>query len=241
MEKFSKFDELHIYAGSIIRFGSTVGHVRNVENGIAIVDAYYEDKDLTKLIIRDFEVTEKTRNLENANELLAKFMDDLFDMGYSINIADEIIKLPSLHPGTWVSATKNSSIPSHGVILQMDKRDLVIGYPDKRSGLKQVKYKIDYGTDIRLITLKEKKKSLATLESFGYVWDEAAMWVSAPRPRMRAGGTYWYITDRFTLRAAQDNQTPQHNQRYECGNYFLTPEDARELLNVILEKIAATR
>ena len=123
----------------------------------------------------------------------------------------------------------------------MDRCDLVIGYPDKRSGLKQVKYKIDYGTDIRLLTLKEKKKSLATLESFGYVWDEAAMWVSAPRPRMRAGGTYWYITDRFTLRAAQDNQTPQHNQRYECGNYFLTPEDARELLNVILEKIAATR
>ncbi len=241
MGKLSKFDELHIYVGSIIRFGSTVGHVRDIEDGVAFVDAYYEDKDLTKLTIRDFEVNERTKGLENANELLGKFMDDLFDMGYSIDIVDEIIKLPSLRPGAWVRATKSSSLPSHGVILQMDKRDLVIGYPDKRSGLKQVKYRIDYGTDIRLLTLKEKKKSLATLESFGYVWDEAAMWISAPRPRMRAGGTYWYITDRFTLRAAQDNQTPQHNQRYECGNYFLTPEDARELLNVILGKIAATR
>lgn len=241
MEKLSKFDELRIYVGSIIRFGSTVGHVRDIEDGVAFVDAYYEDKDLTKLTIRDFEVHEGTKGLENANELLGKFMDDLFDMGYSISIVDEIIKLPSLRPGAWVRATKNSSLPSHGVILQMDKRDLVIGYPDKRSGLKQVKYSIDYGTDIRLLTLKEKKKLLATLESFGYVWDEAAMWVSAPRPRMRAGGTYWYITDRFTLRAAQDNQTPQHNQRYECGNYFLTPEDARELLNVILGKIASTR
>lgn len=241
MEKLSKFDELHIYVGSIIRFGSTVGHVRDIEDNVAFVDAYYEDKDLTKLTIRDFEVHEGTKGLENANELLGKFMDDLFDMGYSIDIVDEIIKLPSLRPGAWVRATKNSSLPSHGVILQMDKRDLVIGYPDKRSGLRQVKYRIDYGTDIRLLTLKEKKKSLATLESFGYVWDEAAMWVSAPRPRMRAGGTYWYITDRFTLRAAQDNQTPQHNQRYECGNYFLTPEDARELLNVILGKIVATR
>ena len=241
MEKLSKFDELYISAGDIIRFGSTVGHVRRIKNGIAFVDAYYEDKDLTKLTIRDFEVSEKTRNLENANELRSKFMDDLFDMGYSINFDDEIFRLPSLRPGTWVRATKNFSGPSHGVILQMDRRDLVIGYPDKGSGLKRVKYKIDYGTDIRLLTLKEKKKSLAHLESFGYVWDEAAMWVSAPRPRMRAGGTYWYITDRFTIRAAQDNQTPQHNQRYGCGNYFLTPEEARELLSVIQEKVAPIR
>lgn len=241
MRKLSKFDELYIRSGDIIRFGSTVGHVRKIENGIALVDAYYEDKALTKLTIRDFEVTEKARNLKSVFELRSKFMDDLFDMGYSINFHDEIFKLPSLRPGTWVRASRDDSHPSHGVILQMDKRDLVIGYPNRGSGLKRVKYKIDYGTNIRLLTLKEKKKSLATLESFGYVWDEAAMWVSAPRPRMCVGGTYWYITDRFTLRAAQDNQTPQHNQRYECGNYFLTPEEARELLNVILEKVASTR
>ncbi len=237
-----KFYELNIYEGSIIRFGSKVGHIRNIDNGVAFIDSYYEDKDPTKLIIGDLEVSEGTKGLQRVTQLRETFMDDLFDLGYSINIFNDLFKLPSLRPGAWVKAPNNQNHSSCGVILKMNKRNLVIGFLDSRCGLKEEKYKIDEGIGIRLLTLKEKQKSLNTLETFGYTWDEAAMWVSSlKRPRMRIGQTYWYITDRFTLSAEKDKYTPLHNQRHECGNYFLTPDDAEEVLNVIREKIDAKR
>lgn len=58
--------------------------------------------------------------------------------------------------------------------------------------------------------------------------------VEAERGRAAKGERYWYISDVGMLRFTTDERSDSDDYRYECGNYYLTEEDASRSKKQIL-------
>lgn len=56
------------------------------------------------------------------------------------------------------------------------------------------------------------------------------------RKRVNIGGSYWFISDTFTLKTAADKRTVVDNWRYDIGNYFSEYEIAINFLQELIEK-----
>lgn len=56
------------------------------------------------------------------------------------------------------------------------------------------------------------------------------------RKRVKTSGSYWFISDTFTLKTATDKRAVVDNWRYEIGNYFSEYKIALDFLKELIEK-----
>lgn len=141
-------------------------------------------------------------------------------------------------PG-WISVTKDSTVLI-GVLAEYapDKAVILSASNDKTLAY----YTFDpLEVEISKLNVSNRKKAYKEFERAGYVWNSNEMSVSPIIQRGRQGKMYWSITDKFTIRCEADNKTGKHNQRFNVGNYFNSPEEAAEALKVLVSFIQEHR
>ena len=217
--------------GKIIHFGHAFGHVDNYYDGIYHLDCYSIDEECSSVMVKDFRIGEDTLNLRLATEDEADMfkMALYFQTGYVIAEYERdtswAVKMKPISAGDWIEDNNKN----RGVVLSEQDDSFIIGYINIKNGISPVTVE-PWNVYLKKLSLAGKKGCLATLESYGFGWDEANLMTYSMATRAESGKMYWYITDRFTIRATADYYTAKNTAHYKCGNYFLDIEQARYFL-----------
>jgi hypothetical protein len=135
------------------------------------------------------------------------------------------VKMKLISTGDWIEDNNKN----RGVVLSEHDDCFIIGYINHHIGISPVTVE-PWNVYLKKLSLAGKKGCLATLESYGFGWDENNLVTYRMATRAESGKMYWYITDRFTIRATADYYTAKNTAHYKCGNYFLDIEQARYFL-----------
>lgn len=218
-----------IYPGNYIKFGNTVGHIKEVTDTGYLVNVYFLDIEHFSVAINDFLVTKETGGIKLADKSDAEMLrQQLHRLGYCINDkTHEIVAVPSLKEGDWIDFGR------YYVVLSLNEGSATLG-TFKDDGCIEAKPVCLWEHPYKKLTVARKKAILAHISKCGYEWDQENLTLIKSKTRVKVGGTYWHITDRFNIRAEADNRTPKHDQRYFAGNYFLSLETANAALQYLL-------
>ena len=220
--------------GDIVVFGNTIGHVMYVRYNWIGVDAYFTDTQHRNLLINLFDIDTQNTDVRLATESETKeFMSALMKSGYHIKSDNgKLTRSHSWSAGEWVEVKSGSSVV-RGIITEFDAPRSIVLSASLDKTLAYYSFQI-LESEVRILKISEKKRTLAEFEAVGWYWDPKEMRPVRIMPRSKPGQMYWSITDKFTVRCEADNMTEKHNQRYNSGNYFVTPEDANAALQHLL-------
>lgn len=96
-----------------------------------------------------------------------------------------------------------------------------------------VLHSVEYGRKtivFKRATPKERDELFASLERMGYKWSSKKKSLLKILPKVGKGKAYHYITDRFEIGKAIEDEKANSRLRYQNGNYFTTREEAEEFL-----------
>lgn len=151
------------------------------------------------------------------------------------------VRVPRIKAGDWIVEQRYAHLPvdcsvtayivtdvsgEEAVVARIDPENFSGEICAERVGLWRTPY-ADVG-------VSRRKRLLAEMSEEGLVYDRERLVFVRSIPRADMNGTYWYVTDNFTIRAEADRRTPTHSRRYTAGNYFTSPEEAAEFLSRIL-------
>ena len=227
--------------GDVVVFGNTIGHVMYVRNGWVGVDAYFTDTNHNNLLVNLFDIDESNIDVRLANEdEFKEFKSALMKFGYHIKSdTGKLVKSHLWSAGEWVEVRSGESVIK-GIITEFDTPRSVVLSASLDKTL--IYYSFDIvSSEVRVLKISEKKKALSEFEAAGWHWDPKELRPVRIMPRSKPGQMYWSITDKFTVRCEADNMTEKHNQRYNSGNYFVTPEEANAALQHLLTYLDGLR
>lgn len=77
---------------------------------------------------------------------------------------------------------------------------------------------------------QERDGLFVNLERMGYQWSPKKKSLSKVLPKVMKGKMYYYLTDRFEIGKAVEDEKANSRLRYSNGNYFVTREEIEEFI-----------
>lgn len=94
-----------------------------------------------------------------------------------------------------------------------------------------------YGLHFKPMSIICQRRLNRELNRFGKVWNEKLHRIEPINPKAEVGKTYWYISDKMTVVADREKNTPTSHRRYLAGNYFLDENEAIDYLDKFSEML----
>lgn len=94
-----------------------------------------------------------------------------------------------------------------------------------------------YGWHFKPMSIICQRRLNRELNRFGKVWNEKLHRIEPINPKAEVGKTYWYISDKMTVVADREKNTPTSHRRYLAGNYFLDENEAIDYLGKFSEML----
>lgn len=232
---FDMYEEVLWWRG-FIRFGTSIGHVIIGSVGDSYIDAHDLGDGSDDVVFNSLQIPDCIDMVPATEEEIVGFVKKCYRCGYAYKLG-VFGKAQKVRVGDWVYFR---DLPAMGcsryVIVDMSDDGTEAGVIPLEEGVTP--------DDVRTIRLwrhecipfkiGEKKRLSAEMAENGLSFDPLTCVFRASSPRSGLNEVYWYITDRFTIRAEQDRRTPTHDSRYAAGNYFTSPSEAERFLSKVL-------
>ena len=122
--------------------------------------------------------------------------------------------------------------PSIELYCYFDYDQKKVGYSMHEAGICDV-----YGWHFKPMSIICQRRLNRELNRFDKVWNEKLHRVEPINPKAEVGKTYWYISDKMTVVADREKNTPTSHRRYLAGNYFLDENEAIDYLGKFSEML----
>jgi len=235
MVAYEMYEEVLWWHG-FVRFGSSIGHVSTPSVGDSYIDAHDIGDGSDTVIFNNLQIPDCIDMVPATEEEIVGFVKKCYRCGYMYK-SGVFDKAQKARVGDWVYFR---DLPAMGC-----SRYVIVDISD--DGTEASAIPLEEGMtpgDSRTIRLwrhecipfkvGEKKRLSAEMAENGLSFDPVSCVFRASSPRSGLNEMYWYITDRFTVRAEQDRRTPAHDSRYAVGNYFTSPSEAEKFLSKVL-------
>ncbi len=246
---FEEFDSMfkdYLWWHRFIRFGNTTGCYDVIIDGSYRRIAHDTGPDRDLVVFNDFRIPESYPGVreatgEETEELLRKCYRNgrMYD-GFAFMHVQQVRVGDWIVPGAWPNADAND--PGSIVVGVSGEEATVIDIEPESFQPEIVTRTVELWREPYVImSASRRKAAMSRMSEYGLAYDQDKLVFVSSTPRADLNGTYWYITDNFTIRAESDRRTPAHSRRYVAGNYFLTPEEAQEFLSKVLGLLPKNR
>lgn len=214
-------------AGDVVRYGHTVGLLSTCTPDYTVICARFSRNN--DLIIADVQVSadKLMPPVDNDTEIMYA---GLKRRGYCFDKRLCVI-YENLLPAPYSRVCyRINGVDGYGVVSGYDG-SLVRFVFGVRCGILRRDFAEEMcNVDLDDITREGIKEMDAVLADNCLYWDHNTRSLEFLQKRVRAGESYWYITDKFTVSSAKENHTPTNEARYKRGNYFIRHSDALDFL-----------
>ena len=231
-EEFIRWFRYGYGSGDVVRYGHTIGILSTCTPEYSAFCAYYSYDG--ELVISDLQIS-TDRIIACTDNDAKRIYGQLKTNGYDFDARLSRIcekKLPA--PYTRVSY-QHGGISGYGVIESYGNETVHFVFGIENGELLQ-----DFDLPLHELSIDNiDKKGISvitnTLNDSLLRWNTDTYQLERMRPRVKFGGSYWYITDKFTVSKAIENKAHTNDVRYEHGNYFINQSEAVEFLQEIIK------
>lgn len=217
-------------SGDVVRYGHTIGILSTCTPEYSLLCAYYSYDN--KLLVSDLQIS-TDRIIEATDTDKKRIYGELRMSGLDFDERLARICEKKLPPVLTRIAYRHNDILGYGIIRCYKNNVAHFVF-----GIENGEVKRDFEIPIFEFSSNAiDKDGIAiitnTLNDSLLRWNTSTCQLEHLHPRARFGETYWYITDKFSVSNAIENNAPTSNVRYERGNYFLNHAEATEFLMTI--------
>lgn len=223
--KFLKWIDTGFGPGDIVKYGKTVGIIKDSLPGNTTLAAYCDYEG--NLIVKDMDVIDPKRIRYPSEEECLEFREKMNRAGVSYFIRLGIVG-ELYTPDTYSFISFDEKIfGCFNVGIYLKSNDC--NY-DFLAFMKGDTLKTEYSINskyapVRMADNKEIKALFNAISAAGLCYNERTHTLSKTINR-GTHNKYWYLNDRLSLEMDIDNGTQRHTQRYKAGNYFSQAEEA---------------
>ena len=204
--------------GSIVDYNGDIGLLCDNGNGTYKLLAHYVCR---RIVIENVPIDIKSAKLIDGKE----FYRDLRKEGYQYSVTLASIyerKIPSKYTKVAYQIGAEKGV---GIIANCIKKTATFlwcyGSIERRN------YSVSLeDVDFLPVTKEVIDRIRDLMLESGIKFNRSTLQIEDVKPRAKIGESYWFLTERFTLKRELDNRKTKDNDRYECCNYFLSYPDA---------------
>lgn len=224
-EEFLRWLDDGIAVGDVVKSGDLLG----------IVGGYSLQKAYLSVIVSDDSLIQKKvwikpNNIVIASEKEQSIVADLMrEQKESFYVpTSRMVRVYVPENGDYVEIVQEKKIVL-GIFKERDKTCYLFhGIVERGKFVKEFKLPID-GYELKQASKTEINAINAALDVSGLRWlSESKRVVEAAAQRVKSGGYYWYMTERFMPESDKDMYNKRSDDRFECGNYFKTFKECYE-------------
>lgn len=233
-QQFMDWMENGYGSGDIVRVGKMVGIVGDQLPSSVYLSAYIGEDG--KIVQEDVSVEADKVRLAPKQERL-KFIDQMEDesMMFNVRLA-RMVRKKGVKPFERVEF-EHWGKTCYGIAINVVDRKADFAFIISDGALKQ-NVSIRVGDAIfRQIRKKGIDTIDKTLAENGLMWDADTHELVPVAKRAVVGGTYWYISEKFSVVSAIEYGKGISTERYCAGNYFLNFSEAFDLMMRIRKTI----
>lgn len=219
-----------------VRFGNSIGHIMHEPIDYSCINAHDTGQASEKVLFNKIQLPDSIVTSPATDDEIVGFLRKCYRSGKMYD-GSGFVNAPQVTVGSWMHF--------HNVAEDKHEDCAVVGLSEDGLEAKVIPLEegrtVDDAATIQLwrytytpFKINEKKGLSAMMADLGLSFNPENGVFESSSPRVALGEIYWYITDRFTIRAETDRRTPTHNSRYMAGNYFTSPEKANEFLRKVL-------
>lgn len=112
------------------------------------------------------------------------------------------------------------------IVKHEDENNLVVHCLIRDNIIMGTGLKLKGGQSLKLMSEQEKQQALRILVNNFYKWDAKDVCLYKYRERVPFNEQYFFINNNCEPQIETDLYTKVDDKRYNCGNYFLTKQDA---------------
>ena len=218
-EEFLRWLDDGIAVGDIVKCGDLLG----------IIGGYSEQKAYLSVIVSDGSLIQKKVWIKPENIVIASekeqsiVLDLMREQRMSFYVpTSRMVKMYIPENGDYVEIVQGKKVVL-GIFKERDKTCYLFhGIVERGKFTKDFKITAD-SCELKPSSKTEINTVNAALDVSGLRWlSESKRVVEAAAQRVKSGGYYWYMTERFMPESDKDMYNKRSDDRFECGNYFKT-------------------